>query len=92
MNFIKNLFKKKDPKIGSMIPKKGHTLFEINLATNQYRKAEFKEDDIHFEKAMKKDFSKTKKVMIEKNCIYISCLNEKNLKKIALSKLNIKLE
>ncbi len=27
LNFIKNLFKKKDPKIGSMIPKKGHTLF-----------------------------------------------------------------
>ena len=78
--------------LGSMSPKKGHTLFEINLATNQYRKAEFKEEDIHFEKAMKKDFSKTKKVMIEKNCIYISCLNENNLKKIALSKLNIELE
>ena len=82
MNFIKNLFKKKDPKIGSMIPKKGHTLFEVDLGNNTFQKAKFEVD------------SKThsKKVVIQKNCIYISCLNEKNLKKIALSKLNIELE
>lgn len=70
---------KQHVKIGSFKPHKGHTLFSVNSKTGEVKKAEFKVQDLTFNKALNKNYSKTKKVIIEDGCRYITALNIKNL-------------
>lgn len=65
-------------------PSKGHTLFKVNEKTHEIIEVEFEDDikTITWEKALKKDFSTKKKVVIEEGFIYISTLNRKNVIKI----------
>lgn len=65
--------------VGELKPEKGHTLFEINLKTNEIGRAEFKtKGDVNFEQAVKGDLSNNKEVDIKEDCFYVSALNEKN--------------
>lgn len=62
------------------IPKKGHTLFEINKITGQVVKAELVElKEVPFEKAKRLQPIATHKVIMKENCFYVSALNIKNL-------------
>jgi len=65
--------------IGKIRPKKGHTLFEVNEYTGEIKKAVFESQTISFEQAKSKFLTPKKKVLVNKNCIYISALNVKNL-------------
>jgi len=65
--------------IGKIQPKKGRTLFEVNLDNWEINKAVFESQTISFEQAKSKFLTPTKKVLVNKNCIYISALNVKNL-------------
>lgn len=69
--------------VNSILPKKNHTLFEVNLKSLDIKKAVF--DDlppISWEKAIKGDLSLKRKVTKNEHCIYISALNEQNVVKI----------
>jgi hypothetical protein len=71
--------------INNLKPKKGHTLFEINIKENTINKAVFdKPAVLNWNDAKKGLISSKKEITIKENCIYISALNEKN----ALKKLN----
>lgn len=61
--------------IDSVVPYRGHTLFEINCTTGQINKAEFEEINANFSGEVRK------KIIINPNCLYISCLNKKSAKK-----------
>jgi len=73
---------KQEVLIGRIKPKRGHTLFEYNKLTKEIKKASFDSIDISFEKAMEKDISANKKVTINSDCLYITALNENNVRKI----------
>lgn len=66
--------------IGSLKPKKGHTLFEVNIKTGTIENAEFNYGStIQFEHA-KEGLKKSNKSVIKKpDCIYISALNKNNV-------------
>lgn len=57
-------------------PHKGHTLFEYNIETNEIKKAKI-EAVLEYPEAtgLKKV---QKKVVAQRNCLYVSALNEKN--------------
>jgi hypothetical protein len=64
-------------------PKRGHTLFEVNLIENTIEKAIFDElPNVKWEDAVKGQISLQKKITKKPNCIYISALNIKNVLKI----------
>lgn len=64
-------------------PKKGHTLFEVNLIEKTIEKAEFDELPIvKWEDALNGQISVQRKITKRSNCIYISALNKKNVIKI----------
>jgi hypothetical protein len=64
-------------------PKKGHTLFEVNLIENSIQTATFDElPNVKWEDAVKGQISLQKKITKKPNCIYISALNIKNVLKI----------
>lgn len=64
-------------------PKRGHTLFEIDLTANTIQKAIFDElPNVKWEDALKGQISAQKKITKKPNCIYISALNKKNVIKI----------
>lgn len=64
--------------IGSIRPKKGHTLFEINGKEGTIQPAKLEDQPAEWDHE-KKEFKKPrKKVMVKKDCFYISALNEKN--------------
>jgi len=62
--------------IDSIIPFKGHTLFEINCSTGEILKAEYEEINAGFING-----NVRKKILVKPNCLYISCLNKKSAKK-----------
>jgi hypothetical protein len=73
-----------------IIPKKNHTLFEVNLVLKTIEIAKFDElPAIKFEEAMKGNIVAQKKVTKKENCIYISALNKKNVFKILKRNFNI---
>jgi len=76
--------------VGRVRPKKGHILFEFNIKTKEIKKANFDSVDVDFEKAQSNNLSINKKITVNKDCLYISALNEKNVKKIL--KRNFKIE
>lgn len=65
-------------------PKENHTLFEFDLKTKEIRlaKLEPESEEIHWNKAIKGDFSQKKIVIKKENCIYITALNKENVVKI----------
>lgn len=67
--------------IGSFKPKKGHTLFEVNMVTGEVKKAEYEVDTaIHFNKAKAiKQAGTRSKVIVKENCTYHAALNVQNL-------------
>lgn len=65
--------------LGTILPKKGHTLFEVNTITGEIKKAKYEKTDIDFEKAKEGIIVKKRKVIIKPNCIYVSALNIKNV-------------
>lgn len=60
---------------GTIIPKKGHTVFEINEQTLEVKKAEYKIDTVAFNVFTKKS---PEKLIVNADCIYIPALNAKN--------------
>lgn len=76
--------------VSSVKHKRGLTLFSINTVTGEIKPAEYQvETTITLEQALlisKGHGNTTRKVVIEKDCIYVEALNEKNLRK----KLDIK--
>lgn len=73
----------------TIIPNKGHTLFEVNLIENTIEKAVFDDlPNVKWEDALNGQIS-TKSIITKKdNCIYISALNKKNVIKILNKKNN----
>ena len=64
---------------GSLSPKNGHTLFEINTVTLSCNPATFnKSKDISFNKALRRDYSGINDLITNENCIYIPALNKQN--------------
>jgi hypothetical protein len=71
-------------------PYENHSLFEIDLNTNEIKLAIFDEQpSIKWEDALKGNISVLKKVTKKENCIYISALNKKNAIKILKRDFNI---
>lgn len=69
--------------IGTLRPKRGHSLFEVNLKLKTICLADFnKTEVVKFEDAMKGTISVNKKVDIKDDCIYISALNKRNVIKV----------
>lgn len=68
---------------GTIRPKKNHILFEVNLEDGTIERAEFEDPEFFYWKKGK-DSLKRKKVIMKKDCLYISALNEEN----AIKKLN----
>lgn len=60
--------------LGSIRPKKGHTLFEINLKTKEIVPATFEEKEYRLDGKN----SNRRTVVVKDDCTYISALNEKN--------------
>lgn len=74
--------KKEQKMIGSIRHRKGMTLFSINSVTGVVKPAEYvKESTITLEQALKllhSEGNTTRRVFVEKDCIYIEALNKEN--------------
>lgn len=70
--------KKQHKFLGTIIPKNGHTVFELDLKTSLITPATFEEYPFDYTKVVKGDLSKKKKIMTKEMCIYIPSLNKKN--------------
>lgn len=90
--------KRQDVFLGKQILKKGHSVWEFNRDTLEIKIAERTVLPSHFLQNVKTNnlafFSKHKtksvaKINIKTNCIYIQCLNIKNVKKILKRNYNI---
>lgn len=64
--------------IGNIMPHNGHTLFEMDLETNEIKEAEFEKEltAIAFDGQQH-----NKRLVLKPNHIYCSALNKKNAKK-----------
>jgi hypothetical protein len=71
----------KEKIIGRILPKKGHTLWEINMREETITKAEFKDEYIEVINAETKRFVKRRKLIHKPHCCYVSCLRKKNIPK-----------
>lgn len=58
--------------VGSIVPYKGHTLFEINCTNGNIVSAKYEDVTVGYEGG-----KVTRKVLVNPNCLYISCLNKK---------------
>jgi nitrogen-specific signal transduction histidine kinase len=67
-------------KLGTIIPHKGHTLFQINYVTGEVTVAEFEKTDVELSRLGKEaNLKKIRhRVLIKKDCIYVSALNIRN--------------
>lgn len=69
--------------LGSLKPKKGHTMFEINLKLKTITEAVFDSPaTLKFGEAVKGNVSSKLKITVKPDCIYISALNKKNALKV----------
>ena len=66
--------KKELKHIGSLIPHKGHTCWELDLKTGDVIPAVFDTTAVAYESPS----GITKKLIIKENCIYTTALNKKN--------------
>lgn len=66
--------------LGSVVPKRGHSCFEINLKTGEVCLAEFESSDAIF--PLDGEVVRTSKVVVRReNCVYVTALNKKNAEK-----------
>ena len=73
---------KKEQLLVSIRQYRGHTLFEVNKLSGEICKAQFEYLEAHFDDDLKNKTTH-KKVLMKKDCYYVSALNEKNvIKKI----------
>jgi len=75
---VKKQQQKKYTLEGSIIPKKGHKIFEINEETGLIKQANYKIDTVSYNFMTKKQ---PKKLIINADCVYIPALNANNAKK-----------
>ena len=75
---------KKLEKIATIKPHRGHTLFEVNMATGEILEAEFEKQDVHYHEVINNHNISKKKVITKEGYFYVSALNKKNV----LKKLN----
>jgi hypothetical protein len=77
--------------MGTVVLRKNHTLFEVNLEANTIAKAQFDAlPEIRYEDAAKGITSaKKNKITKKPNCLYISALNKKNVIKILKRDFNV---
>jgi hypothetical protein len=69
--------------VSTIIPRKNHTLFEVNLLLGSIEVAEFDAVPVlKWEDAIKGLYHVNKKLTTKPNCIYISSLNVENVVKI----------
>lgn len=59
--------------ISSVTQHKGHTMFEINCTTGEIIPAKYEEINANIVTG-----KVSRKIIVNKNCLYISCLNKKN--------------
>jgi len=66
--------------LGSVLPKRGHSCFEINLKTGEVCLAEFESQDAIF--PLDGEVARASKVVVRReNCVYVTALNKKNAEK-----------
>lgn len=78
---VKKDNKKEHKLIGSLRPKQGHTLWQINEKTLEVKQAEYENTKtISWWEALTvyRGGKIIRKVVIEKDCVYISALNQEN--------------
>jgi len=76
--------------MGTLYPKRGHTLFEVNVDEQTIEKASFDAPPIlKYEDAMQRNISTSKKLTRKLGCLYIPALNKKNVIKILKRDFNI---
>ncbi len=61
--------------IGSIVPFKGHIMFEINCTTGEITPAIYEEINATLKGGVKR------KIITKENCLYISCLNKNSAEK-----------
>lgn len=69
--------KKNNKLVGRIKPRRGHTVFEVNLELGTVEKAKYK-DKTYFLGLVR---TSNQVIQINENCIYESALNKKNLLK-----------
>lgn len=67
--------------LGSIIPHKGHILYEFDKSTYKLVKAKYNQTNANFCDILKSNKPIKKEVIIKENCFYISSLNVKNASK-----------
>ena len=72
-------------KVGKIIPHRGHTLFKYNRVTEEMSEAIFEDTVVEYNPDPRK-MKANRRVMVEKDCVYVSALNKKNARR----KLNLK--
>jgi len=76
--------------VGTIIPHEGHSVFEFNKVNFQLRKAEMENVSTYTLTRTKGAHTQTmrKRVKVNENCFYVSCLNIKNAIKAINKKYN----
>lgn len=70
--------------VGTLRPKRGHRVYEVNISTFEINEATYEEETDFVLGNDKMKNSKRKKLVMNKDCIYIPALNVKNV----IKKLN----
>jgi hypothetical protein len=74
---------KQNVKIGTLKPQKNHKMFEVNMILKTITAATYDDPPaIKFSDAQIGVKSASKKITVNQDCVYISALNTKNVKKI----------
>ena len=74
---------KKTVLIGTLKPKKGHKMFEVNMKFKTITEATYDDPPaVKFSDAQIGVKSASKKITVNQDCVYISALNKKNVIKI----------
>ncbi|MFD3001427.1 hypothetical protein ACFS7Z_13730 [Pontibacter toksunensis] len=76
--------KKQIKLIGSTRKVPGHTMFELNLETQEIKQAEYQEGTVYAYTEKSHEHQHRLKLVVKENCIYVQALNKKNaFKKLA---------
>jgi len=60
---------------GTIKPKNGHFIWEINVADGSIQKASYKSDTVSFTNKMKRE---SERLIVKPDCVYIPALNKEN--------------
>lgn len=63
--------------IGSILHRPGHTLFSVNTRTGEIKPAKYIQEAV-IENPNSRSVRTRRKVVLEKDCVFIEALNEKN--------------